>query len=258
MTKEILKYPNQRLYILSGLVREFDDSLFQVLEDLKETINANGIQALSGPQVGISQRIVVFKDANGEFVEMINPGLFSQLNRIIAEESCESVPNLTIKTKRFNDIKIIYQDRTGEQKYYNASGELAILLQRKIDIVFGALIIDKIPPKQKSNYDTANNIEVFDMCPTHSYRDTILDGVKYSTVALFVMTIMKLFTNALSDYFLPLSVFAGVVLVVYFIYAQIETRRYKNCTSCQTANSIGNLIGYSVFISLLNLIHLFL
>ena len=52
----------------------FDNRLFRLLEDMKETLIESGGVGLAAPQVGILRRVVLV-DTGEEILELINPTL---------------------------------------------------------------------------------------------------------------------------------------------------------------------------------------
>lgn len=263
MKKEILIYPDVRLYQLSGFVRDFnDDALLDLIQDMQDTINENSLQAICALQIGTPLKVVVLKNEDGSFTNMCNPTFYMQKGRQNTVESDESVQGLELSTQRYDKVKIMYDDTKGKQQFLDASGELSVLLQRKINLLFGELLIDRLDKKSKKSYDKDNNIAEFDLCPTYSYRDKILNVVKYMFIAQFIIFILSFISDSIESLNQSINPMAPilniVILIIYFIYAQIETRQYKNCTSCQTANSTGNLIGYGVMVGIITLLNFFI
>jgi len=86
MIKELVKYPTP-LSLEYGIdVRTFDEKLFSLIDDLKDTINENNLDGLSAFQIGNYFNVIVVKD-NDNFIELINPRVISQNSTIVTKES---------------------------------------------------------------------------------------------------------------------------------------------------------------------------
>ena len=75
-------------------VTKFDQKLWELLDDLKETLaKANGL-GLAAPQVGILRRAVIVVNDDGEMLELVNPEIVDQKGEQDGLEGCLSVPGL--------------------------------------------------------------------------------------------------------------------------------------------------------------------
>ncbi|HIO90426.1 MAG TPA: peptide deformylase, partial [Campylobacterales bacterium] len=111
MVRDILTYPDDRINIISPDLRVFDAKLLSVIEDLKDTINHHNASAMSAIQIGVAMSVVVVKEADGSFLEIINPRIIRKSGLVDSTESTLYFPNVTLNIKRFEKIKLIYQDR---------------------------------------------------------------------------------------------------------------------------------------------------
>ena len=167
-------------------------------------------------------------------------------------ETTSYFPGLSATTTRYEKIKIMYEDREEQQHFLDADGELSILLQRKIDYLFGANFHVRLSKEEEvlfeSKLEFGTDAITQNGCPTVFKRDKILKGIKI----LFVVGIVALITK----FFLSTAMLGNLktaentlmltmlfLSVVYFFYAQYEGKQYKHCSSCQ----IGNIIGTTVF-----------
>ncbi len=86
MVKELVIYPDDRI-MMCGDVRGFDESVGRLIDDMKDTIEANNLDALSAIQVAHPFNIAVIKLKDGSFLELVNPriikkeGLFENLEK---------------------------------------------------------------------------------------------------------------------------------------------------------------------------------
>ena len=74
-------------------VTNFDQRLWDLLDDLKETLADAGGAGLAAPQVGILRRCVIVVDAKDEMLELVNPEIIWRSEEIQdGWEGCLSVP----------------------------------------------------------------------------------------------------------------------------------------------------------------------
>ena len=95
-------------------VTQFDEKLWDLLEDMKETlIESNGV-GLAAPQVGILRRVVLVINDEGIILELINPEIIEQSGEQDGLEGCLSVPGYYGFVKRPMFVKVRAQNRHGE------------------------------------------------------------------------------------------------------------------------------------------------
>lgn len=99
----------------------FDQRLWDLLDDLTETLNQANGAGLAAPQVGILRRAVVVMDANDEVLELVNPELVWSEGEQDGLEGCLSVPGRWGMVKRPMRAKVRAQDRNGT--FFEAEGE---------------------------------------------------------------------------------------------------------------------------------------
>ncbi|SMC08380.1 peptide deformylase [Nitratiruptor tergarcus] len=251
---EILTYPDHTLLQISGLIRDFKDpNLVQIIDEMKKTIEENSLQALAAIQIGIPLRIIVLKK-DDDYEVMINPVIYGKEGKYFAStESDESLPNIEVTVNRYPVIKIMYEDREGNQKFYTAKDDEAVLLQRKIDMIFGGYLFDKLSKKEQKKFFKEYG-SYGDTCPTSFVKDKILTALRLFLVSHFVLLIFALFANFAKfvlSYNTPLFILEFAWLIFYALYAKYETTKYKNCTSCQGANVFGTSAIYLAVIVVL-------
>lgn len=258
----ILKYPDTQLFQLSGFIRNFKDEKFlEMCDSLSELVDKVDEKILCGLQIGIPKKVLVFIDNQGKKQLMVNPSIFSHNNKQKNSESSVSFGNLVVEVERFNGIKIMYQDIDGSQKFYETFGLESAKLQRTVNMMDGELLVDKLNKKEKAMYDKRESFDSMEVCPTGTNRGTIISFIRMLLGFQFFILITKnifSISSIIGEYNLLISIFGVVLLFMYAIYAKYETSKYKNCTSCQGANMLGNFIGYgTVLISLYFLIKFF-
>lgn len=261
MVREIVTYPVTPSLEYGANVRHFNDEMLEVIQDLKDTIDANNLKALAAFQISSPLSIIVIKQDDGEFLEIINPRIIKREGKINPTETTAYFPGLSATTTRYEKIKMMYEDRDQNQKFLDADGDLAVTLQRKLDYLFGANFRVRLDEAEKKHFDSklefGTDAIMKNDCPTVFKRDRILLAFKILFAIGFVSLGAKFFIDATSipilrtaENYIVLTMIA--MLVFYFFYAQYEGKQYKHCTSCQ----IGNIIG-STAISFLRVIILF-
>ncbi len=251
---EILTYPDHTLLQISGLVRDFKDpKIKEIVEELKKTIEANNLKGLAAIQIGVPLRIIVFR-REGEWEVMINPAIYGKEGEYFkSTETDESLPNIEVTVQRYPIIKVMYQDIEGNDKFLKAEGDEAVWLQRKIDMVFGGYLFDKLSKKERKEFFKKYG-DYGDTCPRYFIKDRILLGLRYFLTLHFILLITTLFSDFASfvlKHNLALFGLEFAWLLFYALYAKYETKKYKNCTSCQGANIFGTSAIYFGVMTLL-------
>ena len=75
-------------------VTDFDENLWELLDDMKETMIKNDGCGLAAVQVGVLRRICIV-DICGMFLELINPVIIKSSGKQESEEGCLSVKDCT-------------------------------------------------------------------------------------------------------------------------------------------------------------------
>lgn len=127
-------------------VTEFNDRLFDLLDDMKETMyHANGV-GLAGPQVGVLRRVVVMdvSDSRDELIELINPEITFSDGSQTGIEGCLSLPGKCGQVTRPNIVKVKAQNREGKWCLYKGEELKARCFCHEIDHLDGILYKDKL------------------------------------------------------------------------------------------------------------------
>lgn len=119
-------------------VEKFDQRLWELLDDMYDTlVDADGC-GLAAPQVGIVRRVCVIDIGEGK-VELINPEIIEAEGEQNLQEGCLSCPNQWGVTRRPAKIKVRAQDRNGEFFEYEATGLFAVATCHELDHLDGIL-----------------------------------------------------------------------------------------------------------------------
>lgn len=275
MVRDIITYPTSPSVEYGTDVRVFNEEIVSIIQDLKDTIEENSLDALAAFQIGEMYNIIVIKKGDMSFVadddgflELINPRIISSSDKITTIEKTAYFPGLSANVKRHNNISVIYEDRNLKQHSLKATGDEAILLQRKIDYTFGSSFINKLSKDERKIFDKkldfGSDIAVSESCPTTFKRDYLLKAINIIMIAMALLVVVSLFISnaqtleSMWSYQLYSSYTALGLLVIYFFYAQYEGKQFTSCTSCQIGNIIGTTVITLIKLTLIILISYFL
>ena len=118
--RKILTDKDPALHKVCKPMVNFDDRLFRLLADMKDTLIDSGGVGLAAPQVGILKRVVLV-DTGDEILELINPEIIHTEGEQTGPEGCLSVPGKFGMVTRPNLVRVRAQDRFGE--WFEAEGE---------------------------------------------------------------------------------------------------------------------------------------
>ena len=113
--REILKQGEPALSKVCHPVTVFDQKLWDLLDDMKETLADAGGLGVAGPQVGILRRVAIVVNEKDEMLELVNPEIIAQQGEQDGLEGCLSVPGLWGFVKRPAWVKVKALDRNGKE-----------------------------------------------------------------------------------------------------------------------------------------------
>ena len=141
---KILHHPDPRLRNAGKPVKQFDDELQALIDDMFETMyDAPGV-GLAATQVGIALRLAVMdcSEKKDSPIVMINPEIIGAEEPELVEEGCLSVPGHYDRIERHGRTTLRALDRHGESFELTGEGLLAQCIQHEIDHLDGKLYID--------------------------------------------------------------------------------------------------------------------
>ena len=130
-------------------VEEFDEKLWKLLDDMKETVKKEEGAGLAAPQVGILRRLAVV-DVDEGYFELINPKIVAQKGEQSGWEGCLSVRGKSGIVSRPMKVTVVFQDRNGQQQTIKAKGFFARAIYHELDHLDGVLYIDKATHIEKA------------------------------------------------------------------------------------------------------------
>jgi peptide deformylase len=256
LVKDIITYPDKTINITSPDLRSFDDTLFKLLEDMKDTLEAHKVKGLAAIQIGVPMSVIVIKQDDGTYLEIINPRIIGKEGSVESIEETLYFPNIKHTITRYKKIRLIYQDIKGEQKALKAEGDLAIILQRKIDYLFGDTLATR------SGFNGQKKLEKelaqqgiqgsFESCPTVFMKD-YFTSVMQKVLFFMGLTLFAPLFNFEKETIVSMWNFdkyaTGAIFLLiigYFIVGIQEGKKYTSCTSCQIGNLIGTAVKYTI------------
>ena len=111
-----------------------------VAADLLETLefHRGGCVGMAANMIGVNKRIIAF-DNEGTYMVMFNPQIVKQSGGYEAEEGCLSLTG-TRKTRRWQSIKVQYQNEKFQTRLKTFTGWTAQIIQHEIDHCNGIII----------------------------------------------------------------------------------------------------------------------
>ena len=111
-----------------------------VAQDLLDTLTAHkdGCVGMAANMIGVCKRIIAF-DNKGKDMVMFNPEIIKKSGPYEAEEGCLSLTG-TRKAKRWQSIKVQYQNEQFQTRFKTFTGWTAQIIQHEIDHCEGVLI----------------------------------------------------------------------------------------------------------------------
>ena len=112
----------------------------QVVTDLLDTLRANldRCVGMAANMIGVRKRIIAF-DNEGSYMVMFNPEIVKKSGAYEAEEGCLSLTG-TRKTRRWQSIKVQYQNEKMQIRLKTFTGWTAQIIQHEIDHCNGIII----------------------------------------------------------------------------------------------------------------------
>ena len=141
--RQIVKIGEPVLRKKSKVVKEINDRLIDLLDDMADTMyEADGV-GLAAPQVGILKRVVVVDIGDG-LIELINPEIIETEGEYLDNEGCLSVPGESGDVLRPYKVKVRAKNRFGETIEIEGEELLARAFCHEIDHLDGILYVDKV------------------------------------------------------------------------------------------------------------------
>ena len=112
----------------------------ETARDLLETLEAHkdGCVGMAANMIGVNKRIIAFNN-EGMYMVMFNPEIVKKSGGYEAEEGCLSLTG-TRKARRWQSIKVRYQNEKMQERFKTFTGWTAQIIQHEIDHCEGIII----------------------------------------------------------------------------------------------------------------------
>ena len=113
----------------------------ETARDLLDTLAAHKEECvgMAANMIGVTKCIIAF-DCEGSYMVMLNPEILSCSGEYETEEGCFSLLGGPRKTKRFQKIKVRWQNEAMQTRIKTFTGWTAQIIQHEIDHCHGILI----------------------------------------------------------------------------------------------------------------------
>ena len=124
-------------------VVNFDEKLWTLLDDMKETLKKADGAGLAAVQVGILRRAVIVDVGDGKPLELINPEIVETSGEQEGQEGCLSLPGKWGVVRRPEFVKVRAQNRKGQWCMFKGEDLKARCFCHEIDHLDGIVFTDR-------------------------------------------------------------------------------------------------------------------
>jgi len=150
---DILEFPDPRLRTVAQPVKEVDQRVQEIVDNMFETMyDAPGI-GLAATQVNIHERIITIdvSEDKSEPLVFINPEITVLDGEMeTMQEGCLSVPGFYEDVTRVEHCLVKALDRNGDAFELECTGLLAVCIQHEVDHLEGKLMVDYVSPMKRN------------------------------------------------------------------------------------------------------------
>ncbi|HUL94254.1 MAG TPA: peptide deformylase [Burkholderiales bacterium] len=142
--RDILHYPDPRLYQKALPVAEVDESIRALVRDMADTMyQAPGV-GLAATQVDVHKRVVVIdaSETRDQLLVLINPEIVARDGIQYCEEGCLSVPGIYEAVERAERVTVRALGLDGKSFTLTADKLLAVCIQHELDHLDGKVFVD--------------------------------------------------------------------------------------------------------------------
>lgn len=135
-------------------VKKINKDVRELIQDIKDTIDANPAIGLAAPQIGVLKRVFGARmsyNADQEKQDMqpptifINPEIVARSEEIEREhDACLSIPGMFAFTNRNLKVTVRYMDENGQSQQRDFEGWDARVIQHEYDHLEGVLFLDRL------------------------------------------------------------------------------------------------------------------
>lgn len=147
----VVQMGNPVLHSKAKKVKNIDDSIQKLIDNMIDTMYEIDGAGLAAPQVGVPLQVIVFQLPDDEDVTvLINPEIVkgSEESELMSE-GCLSLPGYRGEVKRLTSVTAKGRNRQGKMIRIKGEGLLAQVLQHEIDHINGIVYVDRLEDKDK-------------------------------------------------------------------------------------------------------------
>jgi peptide deformylase len=141
----ILRYPDPRLHTVARPVKEVDDRIRQLVDDMIETMYGSEGVGLAATQVDVHERVIVMdtSEQHNQPMVLINPEIIERSAEMaLGEEGCLSVPAIYDKVERHARVTVRALGRDGQPFELQAEGLTSVCVQHEMDHLVGKVFVE--------------------------------------------------------------------------------------------------------------------
>jgi peptide deformylase len=151
---KIEKYGNPILQKKAEPIKEINQEILELAQNMVQTMHAAPGIGLAAPQVNVSKRLITVDLSVGEKKEdliiLINPEILRQEGESTVEEGCLSVPDIHENVKRPLQVTVKGIDLEGNEIVLEAENLMARVFCHEIDHINGKLFFEHLSPLKKT------------------------------------------------------------------------------------------------------------
>jgi peptide deformylase len=154
--RDILEYPDPRLYKVAAPVESIDDGIRTLVRDMAETMYAAPGVGLAATQIDEHRRVITIdvSEARNELLVLINPVIVEREGNQECEEGCLSVPGVYETVARAQKVKVRALGLDGLPFEKEADSLLAVCIQHEMDHLDGKVFVDYLSRLKQSRIRT--------------------------------------------------------------------------------------------------------
>ena len=140
--RQIRKEGDEILTKRAREVKEINESIISLLDDMMATLEEKDGVGIAAPQVGVLKRVALIAHEDDVY-ELINPEIIEMEGSQICNEACLSVPGRCGDIDRPMKITVKATNRHGEEYTVTVDDFLASVFSHELDHLDGILFLDK-------------------------------------------------------------------------------------------------------------------
>ncbi len=160
--KEVLQMGHPALEQECVPVTKINKQIWNLLDDMRDTMYEFEGVGLAAPQIGSNQRVVIIDigDEKLGLLELINPEIVEMEGQVTDVEGCLSVKGFVADVTRYEKVSVQAINRQGKRiRIKNATGLLSRALQHEIDHLNGQLYVKKAVNLRKAEKEDERVME---------------------------------------------------------------------------------------------------